>query len=69
MRTDTLQGIKRPQPHKITVTTVEEPETLDKHGFTARIEQLTDRLNYSKEYLTAKDRFLRAVRRYNRIGK
>lgn len=47
---------------KITVTFVED-EPLDKASFTARVSELSNRLNYAKENLSAKERFLRAVRR------
>lgn len=52
------------------ITVVEEKtEPLDKHSFTLTINQLSPRLNYAKDELSRKERFLRAVHRYNRFMK
>jgi hypothetical protein len=50
-------------PRKTVVIVEEEP--LDRAGFTAKIAELSDRLNY-EDKLTAKERFLRAVRRLSK---
>lgn len=65
-KTDSLQGISAPKPRKIVVT-YEEDEPLTQKSFSARIEELTERLQYRKqpEVLSAKDRFLRTVRKYS----
>lgn len=67
----TIQDI-RPGTKSVSrkITVVEDrSEPLDKHSFTVRITELSKRLNYADEALSPKERFMRAVRRYNRLSK
>ncbi len=67
----TIQDIRpaaKTMVRKITVVE-ERSEPLDKQSFTARISELSSRLNYAEQALSRKERFMRAVRRYNRLSK
>lgn len=59
-----IQDIQRQLPRlKKATPKIEEPVLIDKHEFTKRINELANRLNYEKEEMSRRERFLRAVRK------
>jgi hypothetical protein len=65
-----IQDIRPVKPSVRKIRVIEEKsDPLDKHSFTVKINELSKRLNYSKEELSRKERFLRAVHRYNHFSK